>query len=89
MDDLDRFIESYPFHAMAAGTFIKAVMPVQERLDLARALGREPDYKDCLRYSYEKIKHEDFLWDQGRQELQRHELKDKEAIHRLIWGDGA
>ena len=88
MDDLDSFIESYPLHAAALGAFIKATMPVQERLDLARALGREPDYKDCLRYTYEKIKHEDFLRDQGRQELQRQELNNKEAIHRLIWGHG-
>lgn len=89
MDDLDRFIEPYPLHAVALGTFIKVTMPVQERLELAQALGREPDYKDCLRYIYEKIKHADFLRDQGRQELQRQELNNKEAIHRLIWGDGA
>lgn len=86
MNELDRYIQHNPFLALVVGIFAIRLMPELEFQRLARALGRTPDWNDCLHYQHEKGRHEEFLRLQGRNLIREKEEEDREKIRRFVWG---
>ncbi|MBI4287771.1 MAG: hypothetical protein HY671_04995 [Chloroflexi bacterium] len=86
MDDLDRLIACCPLETMTAGYLIMMAMPAEKRLRLSFALGRQIDWKDCLRLAYEEARRQEFLDRRKSQELQDRQKRENEVIRWLAWG---